>query len=479
MQNTVEFHLATDSHMSENLCPIAVPDVPADIVAHDIIDLCDDPVGGGNVPKPKNECAASKAKVGGQVDSEQRVVLDEIAFERSDNTIDIVSFDIGTVRMGVTRVRYDYQRRRLCILYAMLLNIYHPYQVLNCNDQDSKDESTFKVKAYQHTAHPFGCESASQSRQTRAQLNAAFSQKQSFSRKRALIVENSEQALQFYSARHPPHTKKRREAKFAKKEISKALAKGWVLDSAQLVLALNGHDWISGESADGPLDFCLLEQQDPKNIHMRALCMSVATYYETRRQMALQLKQKAAECADTSEFATQALRSLRPIVKICSSSNKLAHGITDALHTRWSVSRQMRDDSSTLRLTAVQIRALCKKYFSVPSENSVANSENYSKRKISSVAEITRFFCRPLLEEARSRTKRYCERSLIQTNVTPNKCPEAVVESLARSFPVGAYAHWLVNQQAEKNNITDALLQVFSWIEQAAQPHFPNDNVAE
>lgn len=371
-------------------------------------------------------------------------VADELP--KTDTTIDILSFDIGTVNMGVARVRYDFARGRVCVMNAMLLNIFHPFQMLNENDKhDESIASTtaFPVAAYEH--HRVESERVA----NRQILNCAYSEKQRVSRKRARIVEKTEHALQFASDRHPERTAKRRRAKIEQSTLPKTLADNWALIGAQLTLALSGHAWMANMQ---DLEFILLEQQDRTNPKARAICMSIVTFYETKRHTQTDVSQRRQ---------TDGYWHLAPFIKICSASNKLAQKMTAALRSgSWTMQSVAATQvtSGANQLTDVQTRALLKKHFHLPTSD-VANSETYSKRKISSVDEITAFFCSNIIAKARAQS----------ATPLPEKCEERVVQMLARE-PVNAYAHWIINQLKEKNNVTDALLQAFSWIEQCEVP---------
>lgn len=352
----------------------------------------------------------------------------ESVFPPNENSIDIVSYDIGTKNMGVARIRYDFATHKLCILNAMLLNIYHPFQMLNENDKDADTE--FRVDAY-YANKPI--------QQTLQTGNHEFSQKQFLSRKRARITQLPAQTLQFLTDTHPQNTAKRRRTKLNQPTISKALEKNWALLGAQLTYSIDAHKWMS-DICD--IDFILLEQQDRTNVQTRAIMLSLVTFYETKRLQASNRVRTA-----TNSAAATPLWDLCPLIKVCSSSNKLGHLITRAMRTQWTVT----SSSSEYFMTPVQIRALLKKHFKPPASD-VADTSDYSKRKISSKDEVTYFFCQDVINRART------------LSPLAEKCPENVIEQIARQ-PVNAYAHWIVNQLGEKNNVTDAILQTFAWIQ--------------
>jgi hypothetical protein len=157
--------------------------------------------------------------------------------------------------------------------------------------------------------------------------------------------------------------------------------------------------------------------------------------------------------------------ALAPFIKVCSASNKLAHATVAAMRTSWST---VSVHASTLRMTPVQVKALLKKHFLPPAAQDTVNTKTYSKRKISSKDEITCFFCRASIESARAKSLAGGGRTSL-----PATCDESIVERVSQE-PVNAYAHWIVNQLQQKNNVTDALLQAFSWIQQCDLPANPN-----
>jgi len=347
--------------------------------------------------------------------------------------------------MGIARVRYNYKLQKVCILNAMLLSIFNPWQMLNSNDtEDARSEKIrFPVEAY----YAVGCRPDDSQRSLR---NEAFSKQQKLCRKRARVVEKTEHALQFATGRHPARTVKRRRTKIEQASTTKSLEKSWSLVAAQLVLSLNTHAWLSNVQA---LDFILVEQQDRSGVGARAIFLALIAFYETKRT-AVEVEPPTDEGVNN----TESLLHLRPFVKICSSSNKLANVTTEALRTRW---RMERPQTQAHKMSEIKVRALLKKHLHPPAAET-ANSDTYSKRKISSVDEITAFFCADTIKAARQQSGQ----------PLPPKCDEQIVRQLAAQ-PVNAYAKWIVNQNREKNNVTDALLQAFAWIEQAELPAEP------
>ncbi len=311
----------------------------------------------------------------------------------------------------------------------MLLNIYNPLQILNENDAEVDEKTKFPVSAYYAEPIP---------EQTTVNLNKQFSTAQFLSRKRARITEHTEHALEFATNNHPANAAKRRRTKLETKTISNALANSGPLMYAQLSHSLDIHTWIS-DIAD--IDFILLEQQLQSKAENVAIFASLITFFEMKRKL---LPPRAVDNTNWH---------LKPFIKSCSASNKLAQ-VTDALHETW----KMSDNQNEKFMTAVQIRALLKEHFTATT--SMVNTEDYGKRKISSKKEITHFFCGNLINKAR-------EFSRGNNGTLPEVCSEAVIERLA-TVPVNSYAHWIVNQLKEKNNVTDAILQAFAWMNQCA-----------
>ena len=357
----------------------------------------------------------------------------EKSFAVTESTIDLLSFDIGEINMGVARIRYDYVSKKFCILNAMLMNIYNPLQIVNENDLNVEEQPSFPVSAYY-------AESISEN--TVKQLNKQFSNEQLLSRKRARITEHTDQALEFATNKHPQKVAKRRRTKFESKEISNSLAKSGPLMYAQLVHSLDIHTWISDISN---IHFILLEQQLQSKAENVAIFASLITFFEMKRK----------QLATNNQVNSENNWNLKPFIKSCSASNKLAQ-VTDALHESWI----MHDESNEKFMTAVQIRALLKEHFLVT--ESMVNTQDYGKRKISSKKEITHFFCGNLIKKAR-------EMSLQADGTLPKICSETVINRLTRE-PVNSYAHWIVNQLKEKNNVTDAILQAFAWINTSVSP---------
>lgn len=350
---------------------------------------------------------------------------------RSTTSIDILSFDIGKINMGVVKLRYDYSSKRFCILNKMLLNIRHPLQRLNENDTDQVGVE-FPVES-------FYAEPIEEARIK--QLNKTFSDKQQILRKRARVTEQTEFALQFATGIYPSNVAKRRKAKLDSKTISATLEKSGPLKHAELVEALEIHAWISDISL---IDFILLENQTTNNGPMREIFAGIIVYFEMKRQLTIQ---RPPHMSNNFHLA--------PFIKSCSASNKLAE-VTDALYINWKI----ESTKTHLFLTKIQLRALMKEHFKITS--STVNTENYGKRKISSVKEMTHFFCDKIIKKARE-LARNSDGSL------PDVCPEQVLETL-QTFPVNSHAHWIVNQLQKKVNVTDAILQAFAWMNQCEIP---------
>jgi hypothetical protein len=388
----------------------------------------------------------------------KRIVCTDAVLARTSTSIDIVSIDIGTINMGVARIRYDYASGNLCILNAMLLSIFNPFQMLNDNDAGHDETTTFPVDAY-YAQPPSDAQ--------RAQDNTRFSQQQLLSRKRARITEKNDATLQFATDMHPSNGAKRRRTKLNAPQIPAALAENWALIGAQLTLALQAHAWISEN-----VDFLLVEQQDRSNPKARAVSLAIVTFFETKRHMCLQQANGQPQQPQPQQQQQQQQRgghfALAPFIKVCSASNKLAHATVAAMRTSWTTVSV--HDASTLRMTPVQVKALLKKHFLPPATQDTVNTETYSKRKISSKDEITSFFCRASIESARAKS---LADGADRTSRLPATCAESIVERVAQE-PVNAYAHWIVNQLQKKNNVTDALLQAFSWIQQCDLPANPN-----
>lgn len=351
----------------------------------------------------------------------------------SDTSIDILSFDIGTINMGIAKMRYDFVTKRLCILNAMLMNIFNPFQTLNENDKEVDTQTKFTVDAY-YASEPASVELD--------QGNKEFSTKQLQSRKRARVTEKTEKVLEFVTDTYPENTAKRRRKALEQPQITKSLANNWALIGAQLSCAFEAHKFIN--SLD-EVDFIIIEQQQRTNVLTRAICMSIVTYYETKRQLQPQVNKRFRSSA-----TEHALWTMGPFIKICSAVNKLSHDIVEAMHNDWI----FEQPSCTKKLTATQIRALLKKHFIPPP----VDTSSYSKRKISSKHEITKLFCNSLILKARSLSFQQ------SPTVPPEKCSEEIIEQLTEEN-VNNYAFWIVNQLGEKNNVTDALLQAFAWIQ--------------
>lgn len=371
----------------------------------------------------------------------KQITLCEELIPQSDTSLDILSFDIGTINMGVTRIRYDYATLRVTIMNAMLLSIFNPLQIVNDNDRDDESKQvTFPVSAYYHNG-------TAPTEAERRQLNRSFSAQQRRCRKRALIADKTEQTLQYVSGQHPSRTVKRRRTKLEQSNISKSLEENWALIGAQLVHAIEAHDWISNTHT---IDFILLEQQERTNVKMRSIMMALSTYFELKRFSHHSAKPRRVRAPQTVDSQWHEA----PFIKICSSSNKLSADTFAALQTTWQL--RVKPDSP-LRIGGNEMRKMLKKHFK-REEHAPANTETYSKRKISSSDEITKLFCRDIIQRARS--------------LSPDSvdvCPAAVVDQLVAE-PANAYAHWITAQLKEKNNVTDALLQAFAWIEQASLP---------
>lgn len=396
-----------------------------------------------------------------KVTTQKNITCTDAPFPPCDTTIDVVSFDIGTINMGVARVRYDYTSHRLCVLNAMLLNIFHPFQRLNENDAEHDKDTTFPVSAYYAAATLTDIVAE----------NRAFSQQQLLCRKRARVCENTEHALQFATDMHPSGTAKRRHTKFNQSQIPATLADNWALIGAQLSLAIEAHRWMSQLD---DIDFILIEQQDRANPKARAISLALVTFFETKRHLQpLSRRRPQTHMHEHAPTGSQPLSSplssplvtLGPFIKICSASNKLAHSTTRAMRQNWSIVASRQSTAVPTLIAEAQVKAVLKKHFHPP-QSSVADTSNYAKRKISSKDEMTAFFCRPIIERARALA---AERH----PVLPETCDEDIVKRVAHE-PVNAYAHWIVNQLGAKNNVTDALLQAFSWLEQCQPPANPD-----
>lgn len=351
---------------------------------------------------------------------------------QSTETIDILSFDIGEINMGIAKIRFDYKTRQFCILNAMLLNIYHPLQRLNENDAETDEATSFPVDAY-YAIPP--------TEQAIQQLNKKFSDTQFVSRKRARITEHTENALEFATNRHPSNVAKRRRAKLDSKTVSQGLAASGPLMYAQLLNAMDIHDWISDIST---IDFILLEQQLQSKAENVAIFASLIMFFESKRKL---LPERAASNNDNWH--------LKPFIKSCSPANKLAK-VTDALHENWSMS----DQSNVNCLAPTVIRKLLKDHFVVTT--SMVNTEDYGKRKISSKKEVTHFFCSHFIKKAQELARN-------PDGTLPEVCPETVIGALSH-IPVNSYAYWVANQLRQVNNVTDAILQAFAWMYQCNIP---------
>ncbi len=352
---------------------------------------------------------------------------------RSTTSIDLLSFDIGQINMGIIKIRYDYATKRFCILNMMLLNIRHPLQRLNENDAEEVGVEFPVDSYYAQPINEFEIR----------QLNHTFSERQHVLRKRARVTEQTEFALQFATNGHPSNVAKRRKAKLELRTVSATLERSGPLKHAELIEALDIHEWISDLSQ---MDFILLENQTTNNGPMREIFAGIIVYFEMKRRLTAP--------RSNVQIGTSNL-NLAPFIKSCSASNKLAE-VTDALYVNWKIESSRND----LFLTIVQLRKLLKDHFQVTS--STVNTENYGKRKISSVKEMTHFFCDKIIKKARE-LARNPDGSL------PDVCPEHVLETLA-TFPVNSHAYWIVNQLGKKVNVTDAILQAFAWMNQCEIP---------
>jgi len=386
--------------------------------------------------------------------------VDGVIPKRS-TTIDILSFDVGEINMGVARLRYDYESKSVCMLNGMLLNIFHPLQRLNENDAAAlampkqvatprKKATTEKPAARRRkrsqdavfSVASFYAEPILESKI--CELNHQFSQSQHCSRKRARIVENTEEALQFATNLHPQNVAKRRNTRLESKELSAKLETSWPLVFAQLPLAFDAHEWISDISN---LDFILVEQQMSENALIKGIFASTIMYFEMKRSL------QPLRVQDERNTNWH----LKPFIKAMSASKKLAQ-VTQSLHESWTLNEPSEKNQF---MSQVQIRALLKEHFKPAA--SLTNTESYGQRKISSKKEVTHFFCSRVIQRARQ----LCEAE--GSAVLPDVCPERIVEKLARE-PVNNYAYWIVNQLKEKNNVTDAILQAFAWINECLPP---------
>lgn len=159
-------------------------------------------------------------------------------FQKTDNCIDLLSFDPGIVNGGVVHLRVDKLNKRFCVLHTALLNIRDPFVALSTESIAAKQA---RGKRSQKPIHvePFSGD---------AWPMLDFVARQSVNHVAKLAEFNSHEEPKF--------------------EHQMAL----------LPFALHSADWLDG--SDENLDAVLVEVQDPQNPKMRALGHSVQTFYE-------------------------------------------------------------------------------------------------------------------------------------------------------------------------------------------------------
>ena len=180
---------------------------------------------------------------------EQSQHVDVVRYvERSDATVDMLSFDPGTRNCGVVHVRVDRQTCQCCILHAALLDLLNPAVSLSLAAARRAAAATETERRRKPgTVEPFHFS------WPRTDVLQAF-----------FWTEQHRAALQ-----KAQHLEERQESNFA--ELI-----------ALVPHTLHAVDWLSGNDT---LSQVLIEVQDPQNAKMRSLAHAIQTYYETHNML--------------------------------------------------------------------------------------------------------------------------------------------------------------------------------------------------
>lgn len=323
-------------------------------------------------------------------------------FAKSRSSLDIVSFDVGTVHLGVVRVRYDTQLHRCCIVEAAVVDVYAPRASLRGDEEFRAGAASARARRKPDRIEPFHGSTWPDAPQPAPPLADAH-------------AEQHQQLLDV-AQRERSAPKRRQRASVL-----------WELQFQLLPLALDCVPWLH----DADIDRVLVEQQQYDNTVMRCISYAIVGYFTTRRS-ALVL-----QAADPDADLQRRALGRHCALQIFPSTLKLNKAYVNTLTTTCAVDTL----SEPLHASLLQIVR--------PGSASSASSAQARAESTDDDVEPASNVHDELVSHASHAHKKV---SAIR-----------VVDSMfdAHTHPFG---HWLEAQRQAKHNVCDALLQAFAWI---------------
>lgn len=368
------------------------------------------------------------------------ITLTARPFDRTDQCIDLVSFDVGTTHLGIARVRYDRAARRCCIVQGAQIDIYHPHRSL---ELDTVFRGVSKRKRQRKPAHvePFDAHQWPPSPSTTIAIGAATAGVAASSANDD--DDDGPEEVQEETVVQAFHRRMLRE-KQTLREQANTLSQQWMHDVELMPFALHLVPWLH----DTSIDRVLVEQQDQINTQMRCIGYCIFDIFQTRRMLALE--HPMVPIASISEHAA---------LELFPSTLKLSQWVINVLLQSWRVytdaslaydapachdddddddddddkEANERRGEAGVRERSVEVvereRKRRKKAAAVKTHDDLVNHASHGKKKASAVRVLTHLF-------------------------TPDR----------RAQHQHPFYHWLSVQRSEKHNVCDAILQAFAWI---------------
>lgn len=328
-------------------------------------------------------------------------------FAKTNPCIDVVSFDVGTVNLGIVRVRYDTAAHRCCLVHAMVLDMYEPRRSLDVDTEFRAGAQSVRTRKPRHI-EPFDGDHWPD-------------------------PPPEVPALPRVHQEHHAHLldAARREREAPKRKQRAAVL--WELQFQLLPLALDHVPWLQ----DDAVDRVLVEQQQYDNTVMRCVSYAIVSYYATRRSARLLAE---APSAVASAVSTECQLQIFP------STNKLSKAYINALGCTCHV--QTLAEPLTVSLLHM-VRPAAQPIGGAQDNDDTDSDETTSEAVGTNLHDLL------VSHKSHAHKKASATRVLVKLFD-------------AHTHPFG---HWLESQRQAKHNVCDALLQALAWILQWRDAH--------